>query len=62
MTGLEVFSLVQTKRKRIEDLFDPTTFVLNKEVQQLQEEIYNLQKECPHEYENHICKFCGMEE
>jgi hypothetical protein len=62
MTGLEVFSLVQTKRKRIEDLFDPTTFVLNKEVQQLQEEIYNLQKECPHEYENHICKFCGKEE
>lgn len=62
MTGLEIFSLVEEKKKKIEDLIDPTTFVLNREVVELQTEIYQLQKQCPHEYENHVCKYCGKEE
>ena len=36
MTGLEIFSLVEEKKKKIEDLIDPTTFVLNHEVVELQ--------------------------
>jgi hypothetical protein len=63
MNGQEIFSLVKAKRQRIEELFDPTTFVLNKEAQKLQEEIYALQEECQHEFnENHVCKYCGKEE
>ena len=62
MNGPEIFSLVTEKKQRIEEIFDPTTFVLNKEAQKLQEEITELQKECPHEFSAGICKYCGKEE
>ena len=35
MNGPEIFSLIKTKKDRIEELIDPTTFVLNKEVEVL---------------------------
>lgn len=62
MNGPEIFSLVTKKRQRIEELFDPTTFVLNKEVEVLQQDIAELQKECPHKYDEGVCKYCGKEE
>ena len=62
MNGLEIFSLVSKKKQRIEELFDPTTFVLNKEVEALQQDIAELQKDCPHEFNEGICKYCGKEE
>ena len=63
MNGQEIFSLVKAKRKKIEDLFDPTTFVLNKEIIKLQDEINALQEQCTHEFDkNHVCKYCGKEE
>ena len=61
MNSPEIFSLVTKKRQRIEELFDPTTFVLNKEIEQLQDEIAQLQESCSHKYENKICKYCGKE-
>ena len=62
MNGLEIFSLVSKKKQRIEELFDPTTFVLNKEVEALQQDIAELQKDCPHEFNEGTCKYCGKEE
>ena len=62
MNGPEIFSLIKTKKDRIEELIDPTTFVLNKEVEVLQAEIENLQQECPHEYDNGTCRYCGKQE
>jgi hypothetical protein len=62
MNGPEIFSLVTKKRQRIEELVDPTTFVLNKEIEALQQDIAELQKECPHEYNKGVCKYCGKEE
>ena len=62
MNGLEIFSLVSKKKQRIEELFDPTTFVLNKEVEALQQDIAELQKNCPHEFSEGVCKYCGKEE
>ena len=49
----EIFSLVKAKRKKIEDLLDPTTFVLNKDEEEdsvsvlsiytaLQKDIFNI--------------------
>lgn len=61
MNGPEIFSLVTKKKQRIEELFDPTTFVLNKEAQKLQEEITELQENCPHEFNKGVCKYCGKE-
>ncbi len=62
MNGAEIFSLVSKKKQQIEDLLDPTMFVLNKEIANLQEEINELQNQCPHEYETGVCVYCGMEE
>lgn len=62
MTGIEVFNLVKEKKDKIEDLFDPTSFVLNLEVQQLEAEIDELQAQCPHNFTNGVCEFCGKEE
>lgn len=62
MNGPEIFSLISEKKQRIEELFDPTTFVLNKEIEALQQDITELQKECPHEFEEDKCKYCGKEE
>ena len=62
MNGLEIFSLVSKKKQRIEELLDPTTFVLNKEVEALQQDIAELQKNCPHEFNEGVCKYCGKEE
>lgn len=62
MTGLEIFSLVTVKRALLEDLIDPTSFVLNPEVENIRKEIEKLQKDCPHEFVNGECKYCGKEE
>ena len=61
MTGLEIYEKVEQKLKKMMELFDPTTFVLNKESEQLAKEIGELQAQCPHEYVNGVCKFCRKE-
>ena len=62
MDGLEIFTKIEGHKKRIEDLIDPTTFVLNPEIEQLQKEIMKLQQKCPHCYIECVCKYCGKEE
>ena len=62
MTNQEIFSLVTEKREKIEKLTDFATFVLNKEVIELQNEIEKLQAQCTHDYQNGLCKYCGKEE
>lgn len=62
MNGLEIFSLVTSKRKKIEELTDFTTFVLNPEVVKLEKEIDELQSRCKHEFEKGACKYCGKED
>lgn len=62
MNGNEIYTMMAVKRAQLEDLIDPATFVLNPEAQKIQNEIYELQKKCPHEFENGECKFCGKEE
>lgn len=62
MTGLEIFTRINANKKKIEELTDYTTFVLNKEVMRLEDENEALRNICKHEYENHVCKYCGKEE
>lgn len=62
MTGPELFALVSEKKQRIEDLLDPTTFVLNPEIEQLEAEIGELQRQCEHHYDNGVCVYCGQAE
>ena len=61
MNNQEIFSLIKNKQEEIDKLIDPTTFILNDRVVQLQKEIAELQEQCQHEYDNDICKYCGKE-
>ena len=62
MTGLEIFARVKSNKKKIEDLLDYSTFVLNPEIVRLEEENKALQSMCKHEFVQGICKFCDKEE
>ena len=62
MDGLAIFSKVEEKKKRLEDILDPTIFVLNPEAERLQQEITELQEKCPHVFIKNVCKYCGKEE
>jgi hypothetical protein len=61
MRGHEIFNLITEKKSKIEDLFDPTSFVLNPEVVKLEKEIEELQTECEHNYVEGVCEYCGKE-
>lgn len=45
-------------RAEIGEMLDE--FVLNPKIKELRIELHNLQKECPHEYENGVCVYCGV--
>lgn len=59
MTGQEIERLITFNNKKIEELLDPSTFVLKPEVEALLEENKRLREQCPHVFENGICIFCG---
>lgn len=45
----------------LESLVIPGTYVLNKDVVNIMEEITKLQNECSHTFESGYCIFCGLE-
>jgi hypothetical protein len=42
----------------IESLMDPTTFVLNPRIGEIDKEIRALQSQCNHNFVNGVCEFC----
>ena len=62
MTGLEIFTKIQNNNKRIRELSGGSTFVLNSEIQTLKKENSDLRAECPHNFLNGVCEFCGKED
>ena len=42
----------------VEQLIDPTTFVLNPRVGEINKEIIELQKQCKHNFVDGMCEFC----
>ena len=49
---------IDALNQEIEQLMDPTTFVLNPRIQEIDKEIRALQTECKHNFVNGICEFC----
>ena len=47
---------------QIEELHNPSSFVLNQPICDLNREIHELQEQCQHEYLNGLCRFCDKEE
>ena len=41
-----------------EQLMDPTTFVLNRRIGEIDKEIKALQAQCQHSFVNGVCEFC----
>ena len=56
---------IQTKiaelNKQLEEMIDPTTFVLNPKALVINKQINELQAQCKHHFINGICEFCGLE-
>ena len=42
----------------VEQLMDPTTFVLNPRIGEIDKEIKELQAQCQHSFVDGVCKFC----
>lgn len=60
MDGREIQKLINFNNKKIEEMLDPTTFVLQPEVQELLKENQELRAKCPHTVKDGVCIYCGM--
>lgn len=49
---------IDALNQEIEQLMDPTTFVLNPRINEINDEIKSLQGQCKHNFVNGICEFC----
>jgi hypothetical protein len=54
----EIKMKIDALNQEIEQLMDPTTFVLNPRIGEIDKEIRELQAKCEHSFVNGICKFC----
>ena len=54
----EIRMKIDALNEEIEQLMDPTTFVLNPRIHEIDKEIRALQAECKHNFVNGVCEFC----
>ncbi len=62
MTKEEIKEKVNFNNKKIQELLDPTTFILQPEVQKYIEDNEYLKTICPHEFVNGKCIICEKAE
>ena len=62
MDKKELRDKILYNNKKIEELLDPSVFILQPEVQQLMEDNEYLRSICQHEFENGVCTMCGKAE
>ena len=58
----EIKVKIDELNEQLETLIVPGTFVLSKEVKDIQNCITNLQNQCKHNFVNGICEFCYKED
>ena len=56
--SLEIKKRIDELLLESEQLLDPTTFVLNKRIGDIDKEIQELQSQCKHNFINGVCEFC----
>ena len=59
MTGEEIKNKILFNNQQIQNLLDPSVFILQGEVKALMEENEHLKSICPHHYKNNRCIYCG---
>ena len=57
----EIRDRIEQLTAELEEVFDPTTFVLNPRTSEILMEIGELQAQCEHHYVNGVCEFCKLE-
>ena len=62
MTKQEIHDKVLYNNNKIQELLDPSVFILQPEVQMLMEDNEYLKTICPHEFVNGVCIICGKVE
>lgn len=62
MTKEEIKAKVLYNNNKIQELLDPSVFILQPEVQMLMEDNEYLKTICPHEFVNGVCTICGKTE
>ncbi len=58
MTDVERKERIDFLNKQIEELLCPSKFTLNNTVLELQKEIWDLQEQCNHKYNEGFCEYC----
>ena len=58
----EIRTRINELSEEAERLMDPTTFVLNPRIGEINQEIEELQSKCQHHFVNGMCEFCDLEE
>lgn len=62
MEGAEIREKIKSNNEQIKSLLLSGFFVLNKEIAKLIDENDKLKSECPHNFINGVCEFCGKGE
>lgn len=62
MTGEQIKLRIEELNSQIREMVMPNFFTLNKKVTSLMNEIKELQSNCPHQFDNGYCQFCGIKE
>lgn len=62
MNGEEIKEKILFNNQKIEELLDPTVFILQPEIQKYLEENEQLRAKCPHLFKNGECIYCGKSE
>lgn len=61
MSPNEIKQAVERLEKEMEEVLDPSTFVLSARAIEIQEEITKIQNECVHKYKDGECIYCKKE-
>lgn len=61
ISNYQIQKEIRKRQLRIQEIYDPTSFVVNDEIIKLQKEIFELAQQCTHDTldENNKCIYCG---
>lgn len=61
MTNLEIKEKIDSNNKLIENLLNPSEFILNNTIKELLKENDELQNKCTHSFLDGYCEYCYKE-
>lgn len=62
MTQQDIRMEINKFYNQLDNSFKNSTFILNKDIETIHNQIYDLRKQCDHEFEDGICIWCDLPE